>query len=447
VNTAEAISVFALAGVRPDDPSLVSGIAYLREKVKLHPGVAGSHPEARGRKARYAAFGLMGLMAYSQPIEEVEHARAIAACVEWLERNALDEGFDVSEVGRGWSEHPHISEVSVLSTSVATRALDRVPSGTPGAANSRELASDARRRLRRLARGDSQGRWWPARAHADESLGDDAAGAAVTALAVLALADGGPLSQDYARAGVRWLLDHAHRWEHARESEENVPDANWVHASCAVCLQAALVPCAGIDPQRQELAVAISYLDQLWSPRAGEWLHGHPAAEVSTSADLHAASAIRAMRRSWRGFDPVEHLLNGAQRGTSPPVLGGDKPHEVRWIDGTLSVRSADGSVLVKRRFGIRATSMRALLGALASRWVAAGPGATHLERSLSTEELQQLTLISDIYEYVRRLNTAISKASLDQRGRSCIVVQRIESGEGSLQDRYALLGSRLVIK
>lgn len=447
VNTAEAIAVFALAGMRDDDIALQRGLQYLHRKVAVHPLPTGTHPEARGRKARYAAFGLMGLTAYSFPIEDREHSNAIAACVTWLECNVLHENLDADEHGQGWAEHPHVPRVSVLSTSIAARSLDKVPIGTPGAANSRALASNARRRLRRLARGDANQRWWPARSDADEALGHEGASAAVTAMAILALADGGTSSQEYARAGVRWLLHNTERWEQQRESEENIPDANWVYASAPLCLHAALVPCAGIDPERRDLAVAISYLDRLWSPAAGEWRHGHPSSDVSTSADLHAASAIRAMRRAWRGFDPVDHLLGGRPaKSRVPRHQGGDKPYEVYWSDGALTVRSAEGSVLAQRRFPSRATAMRALLDALTERWRAVGDEATLLERSLSATELRGITSITDIYEYVRRLNAAVTQASRDKRGRSCVLVQRIESGQGLERDRYALLGSRLLV-
>lgn len=450
VNTAEAVSVFALAGARPDDDALCDGLRYLREKVVLHPRPVGSHPEARGNKTRYAAFGLMGLTACSQPIENEEHTRAIAACVLWLGHNILDEGLDVEHFGQGWSEHPGRRTVSLLSTSIAAQALDKVPIGTPAAEHSRVLASHARRRIRALARGDERRRWWPVRADAEEALGDEAAGAAVTALAVLALAEGGARSQSYARAGVHWLLEHTERWEQQREPEENVPDANWIHASNPLCLRAVLSPCAGIDPQRPELAAAISHLELLWYPQAGEWRHGHPAAEVSTSADLHAAAAIRAMRRGWKGFDPTEHLLGGDGRRTAgAPALGGDKPHEVRWAshNRTLTVCSADGTVLAKRQFAERASGMRALLDALTSSWEQAGAEASHFERSLTTAEIELRTGIRDVPEYVRRLNRAVGEASREQRGRSCVIVERIESGHGVREDRYALLGRRLVLE
>jgi hypothetical protein len=446
VNTAEALRVFALAGVSADDDSLTRGLRYLREKVKLHPAANGSHPEARGPKARYAAFGLMGLTSYSRPIEDLEHARAIATSVQWLERHVLQERLDPEQSGRGWSEHPGRSEVSVLSTSIAARALDQVPADIPGVSGSRALASDARRRLRSLARGDQRQRWWPARTSCEESLGEEAAGAAVTALAVLALAGGGPLSQGYARGGIRWLLAHPERWQQQREPEENVPDANWVHASCPLCLGAVLAPCGGVDPEREELALAISYLDQLWSVREKEWRHGHPAAEVSTSADLHAASAIRAMRRAWRGFDPVEHVLKGRRAGKKPPLPGGDKPHDVRWVEGVLTVSSANGSALVTRPFSPRASAMRALLDALSAAWMRAGPRATLMERSLSAQEITRRTSIRDVYEYVRRLNVAVAQSSREQRGRSCVLVQRIEGEQGRGTDRYALLGRRLAL-
>ncbi len=231
VNTAEAVSVFALAGMRPDDQALLAAQDYLRQKVALHPAPLGSHPEARGSKARYAAFGLMGLTAYPQPIENTAHTRAIATCVRWLRTNVLNEDLDADSVGSGWAEHPHRQEVSVLSTSVAARALDRVPAGTPGDAESRQLASKARRRLRSLARGDEQRRWWPTRSSVSGSADDGAASPALTSLAILALADGGPLSQSYARAGVRWLLENVERWQEQREPDENIHDANWVHAS------------------------------------------------------------------------------------------------------------------------------------------------------------------------------------------------------------------------
>jgi hypothetical protein len=446
VNTAEAVSVFALAGVLPDDQSLRDGLTYLREKVALHPSPIGSHADARGNKARYAAFGLMGLTAYSQAIEDDGHAEAIATCVAWLQSNGLDEQLDVEDFGQGWSEHPHRGEVSVLSTSIAARALDRVPVGTPDAEESRKLASDARHRLRTLARGDRRKRWWPARANVDESIGGKAAGAAVTALAVMALAEGGTLSQEYARGGIRWLLENTDRWQQEREPEPNIHDANWVHASCPLCLCAVLAPCAGVDPQHPELAAAITYLDQLWSQSAGEWLHGHPAAEVSTSADLYAAHAIRAMRRSWRGFDPVKHLLEGRRRGLRPSVFGGDKPHDVRWVNGTLTIQSADGTLLVSRPFGKRATAMRALLDAFTARWAKVGDHGTYEKRSLSTTQLKQLASVNDVYEYVRRLNKAVGEASIEQRGRSCVIVERIAGGNGTQHDSYVLLGRRLLL-
>ena len=399
-------------------------------------------------KARYAAFGLMGLTAYSVPLENAEHAAAMTSCVTWLQRHVLADGLDVEHYGHGWSEHPKLPRVSVLSTSIAALALDRVPIGTPGAARSRELASKARRRLRSIARGNAERRWWPVRTDVHESLGERAAGPAVTGLAVLALAAGGSTSQAYARAGARWLLENARLWERTREPEESVPDANWVHPSSLLCLRAVLVPCAGVDPQRRELATAIAYLDDLWSDQAGEWLNGHPSSEVSTSADLHAASAIRALRRSWRGFDPVEHVLGGrTRRLTAPAAIGGDKPFEVRWEAGILTVLSADGSLLVRRSFAARATAMRAILDALSARWLQAGMAASHRDRSLSAEELRAATSINNVYEYVRRLNLAVGESSRSHRGRSCVLVQRIETGEGIGRDRYALLGARLIVE
>jgi hypothetical protein len=435
--------VFALAGVRPDDEWLVRGIDYLQQKIALHPSHAGSHAEARGAKPRYLTYGLMGLTAYGMPVEEVAHSAAIAKCVEWLARHGLDEGADVDTEGQGWAEHPHLQRVSILSTSIAARALDRVPAGTPDADNARELVSHARRRLRRLARGDARRRWWPTRADIGETVGDDCAGSAVTALAVLALAEGGPTSQAYARAGVRWLLDSVERWQQGREPEENVPDANWIHVSCAICLSAVLVQCAGIDSETHSLAVPISYLDRLWHDDAGEWRHGHPAADISTSADLHAAAAIRAMRRSWRGFDPVHHLLGGRRRQTTLAPIG-DKPSQIRWLNQTLTILGGDETVLARRSFPARATAMNALLDASAGRWNEAGAGASLVERSLTASELTDITSISDIYEYVRRLNDHVRHASLEQRGRPCVIVARIESGISSGEDRYALLGSRL---
>jgi len=88
---------------------------------------------------------------------------------------------------------------------------------------------------------------------------------------------------------------------------------------------------------------------------------------------------------------------------------------------------------------------MRALLDALANRWTHEGPDATHASRSLSTLELQQLTGVKDIYEYIRRLNRAVGTRSVEQRGRSCVLIERIESGRGPLHDRYVLLGRELV--
>lgn len=231
VNTPEAVSIFELAGVRPDDEHLERGLEYLRSKVALHPRPDGSHPEARGLKPRYLAHGLMGLTAIARPIEEASHSRAIATCVQALDRFVLRDEHDSLIAGKGWSEHPQIQTVSVLSTSVAARALDRVPNGTPAAEQARELASSARRRLRHLARGNQHHRWWPTRSNVSDAADDDAASCALTGLAVLALAEGGATSQSYARAGVRWLLDNVERWHQARESEESVLDASWIHVT------------------------------------------------------------------------------------------------------------------------------------------------------------------------------------------------------------------------
>ncbi len=215
---------------------------------------------------------------------------------------------------------------------------------------------------------------------------------------------------------------------------------------CPLSLRAVFVPCAGIDPERSEVAVAISFLDRLWCSSEGEWRHGHPAAEVSTSADLHCASAIRSIRRAWRGFDPVRHILKSSPREPRTTTVGGDKPHTVKWSDGVLTVLSADGTTLVSRPFSKQATKMRALLDALVDRWAQEGLDATHESRSLSTLELQRLAGIKDVYEYIRRLNVAVGSRSVEQRGRSCVVIERIESGQGPLHDRYVLLGRRLVL-
>ena len=438
--------MFALAGVRPNDDNLLAGLEYLRQKVTLHPSAARSRPEARGNKTRYAAFGLMGLTAYQRPIEEQQHTQAVTSCVKWLGSNALQEHLEIDAAGQGWAEHPHGKGVSILSTSVAARALDRVPSGLPGAQSSRKLASNARRRIRSLARGEPGNRWWPQRSSIAEDATDEAASAALTSLAVLCLAEGGPISQDYARAGVRWLIENTHRWEGQREPEDNIRDTNWVHASCPLGLQAVLVPCAGIDPQSRELAAAISNLDRLWSEQQGEWHHGHPTADVSTSADLHAAGALRALRRSWRGFDPVMHILGGTRTRTDIPLMGGDKPHTIRWAQNTLTVSSADGTQLVQRPFSAQATAMCALLDSLTSQWGAQTQPCTLEQRSLSTAQLRVQTGISDLYEYDKRLNRAVAERSLAQRGRRCVIVERLESGRGQEHDRYALLGRELIL-
>lgn len=445
VNTAEAISVFELAGALPDDPSLTRGLEYLENKVRRHPDPTGQHAEARGAKARYAAYGLMGLTAFTRPPEERDHADAIAHCVLWLSQNVVDEGRD-DDLGQGWSEHPTISRVSVLSTSVAARALDRIPVDTPETATSRELASRARRRLRYLARGDTSGRWWPIHADAPESFGDEVASASLTALAVLALAEGGATSKSYARAGVRWLLANSSRWEEARESDENLPDTNWMHVTSPLCLSAILVPCAGVDPARRELTRAIRHLDRLWSDEEGEWRHGHPAVDVSTSANYHVVRAIRSLRRAWLGFDPMLHILNerGGRPNDGPVSIVGDKPHEIRWVNGTLTILSADSTLLAARTFPPKATAMRALLDTLVKHWIEAGPDATLQDQSVSATEIRESTNISDVYEYVRRLNLRVREASLAERGRSCVLVQRIESGHGLDQDRYALLGIKV---
>jgi len=448
VNTAEAVMVFRLAGVAAGDSSLRRGVEYLRSKVLLHPAPSASHPQARGSKTRYCAFGLLGLTAYSWPIEDKAHARALAHCIQWLGRYRLvEEGVTPDEHGAGWSEHPRASEVSVLSTAVASIALDRVPGGIAGAKAGRVLASDARRRLRALARGDvKRACWWPTRANAPDGLDDTAASPALTAYAVLALAEGGPLSQSYARAGARWLIENAERWEQHREPDENVYGANWVYASSPLCVRAVLVPCAGNDPDDHRLSVAIRYVDELWSPEAKEWLHGHPASLPTTSADYHCAAAIRAVRRSWRGFDPSLHL--GSIAGTkrpSPRHMGGDKPHGIEWSDGLLTVRSVDGSTLVEHRFPRRATAMRSLLDALTASWRDAGPEAGQFARSLSATELAEQTQIRDVGTYVARLDEAIRKASIQARGRPCALIHRIESGKGARADRYALYGQVLV--
>jgi len=110
-----------------------------------------------------------------------------------------------------------------------------------------------------------------------------------------------------------------------------------------------------------------------------------------------------------------------------------------------VTVLSADGTTLVSRPFSKQATKMRALLDALADRWTNEGPAATHESRSLSTLELQQLTGVKDVYEYIWRLNDAVGTRSIEQRGRSCVLIERIESGRGRLHDRYVLLGRKLV--
>jgi hypothetical protein len=55
------------------------------------------------------------------------------------------------------------------------------------------------------------------------------------------------------------------------------------------------------------------------------------------------------------------------------------------------------------------------------------------------------LTSSRHVDEYVARLNRTVARASREERGRSCVIVDRIESGEGRRHDRYVLLGKRFL--
>lgn len=446
VNTAEAVSVLALAGVGLDDPTVALGLQFLRKKVSLHSKGLASHPEARGPMARYAAYGLLGLTAYPEAIDEPGHAEAIDDCVSWLINNALQERGEPDEIGIGWSDHPDVGYVSMLSTCTAAYALARVPASIPAGPRAAELGVYARRRIRESARGTAiRTRWWPTRTDADFSA-DDAASPALTALAVLALAEGGTRSQSYARAGASWLLKRHERWQQHRDQEVNIIDTNWVHVTCALGVRAALVPPAGTDPQDPRLAIAISFLDQLWSPRAGEWLHGHPDAKPSTSADYHVSAAIHAMRRSWRGFDPVQHVLGGRPVRRRTPGPGAAQPAQIEWSHNIITVYGADGTVLATRRFASHATSMRKLITALVEPLADGRTNQSQAERSFTAEELKELTGIDKVPEYIRRLNQHILDAAIESSGRPCLLVNRIASGQGAMQDRYVLLGEQAII-
>ena len=89
---------------------------------------------------------------------------------------------------------------------------------------------------------------------------------------------------------------------------------------------------------------------------------------------------------------------------------------------------------------------MRKLLDALARHHHAHADAETQLDRSLTARELQERTGIRDVYEYVRRLNRAVSEAALEQHGRPCLVVQRIEGGTGRDNDHYVLVADRTLL-
>jgi hypothetical protein len=426
VNTTEVLTILRAARVPHDDPAVQRGLGFLAQNVFVHPRVRSDQGlDGRGRKTRYLAWGLRGLVLWQEARQDPRWRPAQEHCVRWLARNEqLRRIDDAGElwVGGAWKEHERNEHPSLLSTQMAVEALDRVAYGATTVEAARAMAGRARAEVARMAQDSAQSAWWP------QVPGERQPSAAATALAVLCLARGDASQRGLAKRGVRWLMGHVSRWVSTPEGDANAHGSNWSHMTFSLGVRAVLTPHSGVDATGAPLRPVIDYLDDLWLPRSGEWSHGKPGARPSPTGSCAVVLAHQALRDSWP-FDASMHIL---QRRSPRRTVARRPAGFVLKLDArsTATVYDLTGDEVLTRRLGPRAGL---LLSVLAVRHQTSD-GERLATSSVESDELARLlgVLPDTVRTTVARLNRALISAALER-----------DHHIGDLIQEFAVPGSR----
>jgi hypothetical protein len=449
VRTAEALECFAVAGADPHEDAVYNGLAFLRDAVRTLPYAPTGEATAGGAGAetRIINYGLFGLTAFRQPPNDREHSGAIKDCLNWLDDAAVRTSDD-DGTGAGWPEFRDDLHVSVIATSMAVRGCDRA--GTQVAKEparlARSLAHRGRRALHALARHSDTDAWWPWSSAAD---GDNLSLAipTATAYAVLAL-EGDSESRRLARAGAHWLRANPRKWHNQLAVDPHHGPPGMTYPTVAICLCAALIRRAWADSANPDLRPALTNLAKMWVASSSEWSATGRPRGVSTTADLHAANAIRAVRIAWRGFDLEQHILKKSPRSRDEEAAlrQGTRVDRMTWDGTTISLYKSGGGRIASHAFHSNATQLRRVLEALIGAWKPSD-SADFAARCVSHSDLFRLGVTRPA-DLVLQLENKLARLALEGKDeKPCALIERHRDPDDPRRKLFALYVRKLELK
>lgn len=301
VNTAEVLAIFAASRLSASNSSVLRAIDYLVQAVRTHP--AAKEDGGRGRRPRYVSFGLLGLTEY-RPTITGKVRDAVAHCYRWLEQTKTADGWPEEVGGADPAGLPSLPQTATATVALArVEPLGRLVQAGRDAVLREQLASGA----------------WP------QTRTSTRPGPSNTALAVLALTDADDSASRLAvTRGKNWLLENRAAWERQVEADPDALGTSWLHMTFSLGLRACLA--AGVKPWDPRLAVAIDFLDELWSAGARQWREGAEDANPSVRGSYGAVLGYEGMKESFGSLDPLELLVRTAARrrtraGPLPPGM------------------------------------------------------------------------------------------------------------------------------
>ncbi|WP_433228251.1 hypothetical protein [Actinomadura formosensis] len=445
VNTSEVLAILRAAGV--GGSPVRDALAYLSGVVEQHcrPRQKGG----RGENTRFVCFGLTGLLHYPEFFTQPRVAETAAWCVDWLERQQIDQG---------WPEVAGIDDTSLHQTALAVLALSRLRDtltalgpglALPGGADTGTLAARVEPLIRHGLTGvlyhrRSSGAWgW--RTYVDTAPSPSKT--ALCLMAVAAAAGRQPLggtpsreepqevggvhgrpellrpSQIIADAG-QWLLRNHHRWETFVEDDKDVQGTAWEHMAYALGVQSVLR--AGGNPHDQRLGRAWRLMNDLWDREAGLWNEpGASGRRATIRAAYYTVTAYEEarLRIGQLGMADADGIGAGHRSGR----LEGAAP-ELREVSlmargRQIVVSTADSSAacMVSQRLFDLAVLLHHAPGGLAVAQIAS---ALHVAPS-------------SVPKYVQRLNTAIAEG-FGGAPVKLVVPRQLTGGDGQVSG-YAL--------